>query len=109
MEHQLGTTLTKTNGPTLGRLNKAYVSLSLMPERSDRTKTTTLDRYGSYEVRLIEFSQGGPMNDSLFWLELYCHVTQSSLDSCLCDSLDDAETVADHLISCAKQLHDETE
>ena len=38
------------------------------------------------------------MNDSLFWLELYCHVTQSSLDSCLCDSLDDAETVADHLI-----------
>jgi hypothetical protein len=108
MEHQLGTTLTKTSGPTLGRLNKAYVSLALMPER-DRTRATTLEHYGAYEVRMFEFSQGGPTGDRLFWLELYCHITKFSLDSCSCDNFDDAETAADHLISCAKQLHDTSE
>ena len=109
MEHQLGTTLTKTNGPTLGRLNKAYVGLALMPERGDRTRATTLERRGAYEVRMVEFSQGDSTGDCLFWLELYCHITKFSLDSCSCDNFDDAETAADHLISCAKQLHDVSE
>ena len=109
MEHQLGTTLTKTNGPTLGRLNKAYVSLAVMSERSDRIRATTLERYGAYEVRMVEFSQGGPTGDCLFWLELYSHITKFSLDSCSCDNFDDAETAADHLISCAKQMHDVSE
>ena len=108
MTHLLGTTLTKNNGPAFGRLYKAYVNLALMPERSDGSRVTTLERYGAYEVRLVEFLQGGPTEDYLFWLELYCHITSSSLDSCRCDNLDDAETVADHLISCAKQLYDES-
>jgi len=90
----------------LGRLSKAYVSLTLMPERDDRSKMITLDRYGPYEVRLIEFLQGEVTGDCLLWLELYCHVTKSSLDSCRCENLDDAETAADLLISSAKQLHD---
>jgi hypothetical protein len=109
MEHQFGTTLTKNNGPTLGRLSKAYVSLALMPELSDRSRTTTLDRYGAYEVRLVEFLQDGPIGDYLFWLELYCHVTKSSLDTCRCGNLDDAEIAADHFISCAKHLDDKSE
>jgi hypothetical protein len=33
---------------------------------------------------------------------------QSSLDSCRCDDLDDAETIADYLVSRAKQLYDES-
>jgi hypothetical protein len=44
----------------------------------------------------------------LFWLELYCHMTRSSLDSCRCDDLDDAEVAADHLVSRAKQLYDDS-
>ena len=78
-----GTTLTKRNGP-LGHLNNAYVCLALMPECSDGSKTVTLKRYGDYEVRLIDFSQGRSTADCLFWLELYCHMTRSSLDSCRC-------------------------
>jgi hypothetical protein len=103
-----GTTLTKRNGP-LGRLNNAYVGLALMPECGDGSKTVTLKRYGDYEVRLIDFSQGRSTADCLFWLELYCHMTRSSLDSCRCDDLDDAEAAADHLVSRAKELHDGTE
>jgi len=97
--------MTENNGPTLGRLNKAYVSLALTLERSDRSRIVTLDRYGAYEVRLVEFLHGDPAAECLFWLELYCHATKSSLDSYRCDNLDDAETAANHLISSAKQLH----
>src|SRR5271168_182742 len=107
--YQLVTTLTKNHRPASGRLSRAYVSLALMPERSDHSRAATLERYGAYEVRLVEFQQGGQAGDCLFWLELYCHVTKSSLDSCRCENLDDAETDADHFISRAKQLHNESE
>jgi hypothetical protein len=80
-----------------------------MPERGDHSRTATLDRYGAYEVRLVEFLQESANDDCLFWLELYCHFTGSSLDSCRCENLDDAETAADRLISSAKQLHDKSE
>jgi len=109
MAHQLVTTMTKNNGPISGRVSKAYVSLALMPDRGDHSRATTLERHGDYEIRLVEFLQGDPTVDCLFWLELYCHVTKSSLDSCRCDNLDDAEASADHLISIAKQLYDKTE
>lgn len=101
-------TLTKRNGPGLGRLNNAYVGLALMPECSDGSKTVTLKRYGDYEVRLIDLSQGGSTADCLFWLELYYHTTRSSLDSCRCDDLEDAEAAAEHLVWRAKQLYDGT-
>jgi hypothetical protein len=35
-------------------------------------------------------------------------MTRSSLDSCRCDDLDDAEVAADHLVSRAKQLYDDS-
>jgi hypothetical protein len=106
VEQQLGTILIK--GPIWGRLSKAYARLAFMPEYGDRSRTSTLDRYGAFEVRLVEFSQGDPAGDRHFWLELYCHVTGSSLDSCRCDSLDDAETAADHLVLSAKQLQNKS-
>jgi hypothetical protein len=97
------------NGPVWGRLSKAYASLAFMPEDDDRSRTTTLDRYGAYEVRLVELSQNAATEDRLVWLELYCHVTKSSLDSCRCDDLDDAETAANHFVSSAKLLQRESE
>jgi len=109
MTHELVTTLAKNNKPTLGRLSRAYVGLALMPERSDHSRITTLDRYGAYEVRLVEFLQADEAGDCLFWLELYCHSTETALDSCRCDSLDDAEIGAEYLISSAKRLHHKSE
>ena len=102
MEQQLGTIM--INGPIWGRLSRAYASLAFVPECSDHSRSATLDRYGAYEVRLVEFLQDDPTGDRPIWLELYCHVTDSSLDSCRCDNLDDAETAADNLVSSAKQL-----
>ena len=52
------------------------VAMVQRPSRSNATATM--------EVRLIDFSQGRSIADCLFWLELYCHMTRSSLDSCRC-------------------------
>ena len=101
MEQELDTILIK--GPIWGRLNKAYTSLASCRNRR-RSRTSTLDRYGAFEVRLMEISQGDPASNCLLWLELYCHVAGASLDSCRCDNLEDAETAADHLVASAKQL-----
>jgi hypothetical protein len=79
-----------------------------MPNCRDGSKTATLQRYGDYEVRLVDFSRSGSTAECLFWLELYCITTRSSLDSYRCDDLDDAEVIADCLVSRAKQLHDES-
>jgi hypothetical protein len=107
VEQQLGTILSK--GPIWGRLSQAYASLAFMRERDDRSRTSTIDRYGAFEVRLVEFSPGASTDECSFWLELYCHVTKSSLDSCRCDNLDDAETAAEQFVSHAKQLQNKSE
>jgi hypothetical protein len=102
MMHQL--LMTKNKGPTFGCVSRAYIGLALHSQRSDSSRTATLDRYGSYEVRLIEFLQTDPTGDCFFWLELYCHDTKSSLDSCRCNNLDEAQTAADLFIASAKRL-----
>jgi hypothetical protein len=105
MLHLVGDILTNDSS-IVGQLNKAYVGLTLMPKRGDGSKSITIEHCGDYEVRLTEFSQSNQDSDCIFWLELYCHITQSSLDSCRCDNLDDAEIAAEYLVSYAKQLRD---
>jgi len=97
--------LRKKNKPLLGRLGQAYVRLLLIPESTDGSRTVSLARYGAYEVRLVEFSHRPASDDSCFWVRLHRRGLQSSLDSCWCDDLDDAETAAEHFVSRAKQLH----
>jgi hypothetical protein len=97
--------LRKKNRPLLSRLGQAYVRLLLIPESNDGSRTVSLARYGAYEVRLVEFSHHPASDDSSFWVSLHRRGLQSSLDSCWCDDLDDAETVAEHFVSRAKQLH----
>lgn len=86
----------------MNRLYSAYLGLLLAPPSGDGSRTVSLARFGTFEVRLIELADRG-MAD--FWIELYCHYTRSSLDSCKCRELDDAEPIADHLIFCARQLN----
>lgn len=95
----------RKNRPLLSRLSQAYVRLLLIPESMDGSRTVSLARYGAYEVRLVEFSHGPASDDSSFWIRLHRRGVQSSLDSCWCDDLDDAETTAEQFLSRAKQLH----
>jgi hypothetical protein len=96
--------LGKKNTPSASRLQQAYVAL-MFAEESDGSRVKTVARYGAFEVRLVELRHARTGDDTLFWIELYRHDTQTSLDSCRCDDLDHAEAALQYLVSCARRLH----
>jgi hypothetical protein len=75
---------------------RAYLALSLASETEDGSCTMSLARFGAFEVRLIELARRPMTEDSDFWIELYRQDTQSSVDSCRCQDLDEAEPIADY-------------
>jgi hypothetical protein len=89
----------------MDRLYKSYVGLGLTPRNESGSRTISVAHFGTFEVRLIEFVDCNRQGSSDLWIELYRHDTQSSLDSCLCRDLDEAENLGEHLISQAKELY----
>jgi hypothetical protein len=88
----------------MNRLYGAYVGLLNAPLNAQGWRAVSLDRFGAFEVRLIEFADGGAPADTDIWIELYRHDTQASLDSCRCQDLDEAEAFAALLLAHARQL-----
>jgi hypothetical protein len=95
----------------VNRLHHAYVGLLFVPEGKDGARTVTLARHGVFEVRLWELTSRRESvsrrddDASTCWIELYRRDTRSPLDSCCCGDLDEAESVAEQLISSAMALH----
>ena len=90
------------------RLARAYVLLLVLPEDEDGLRTVSLDRYGHYDVRLVEFAHDNPVTaDKSLWVELYAHDCQAVLDSCRPDEFEDAVIATEELISQARQLDEE--
>ena len=90
----------------MSRLCSAYLALSFAGETEDGSRTMPLARFGAFEVRLVELAGRRKTEDSDFWIELYRHDIQSSLDSCRCQALDEAEPIAEYLVACARGLYD---
>lgn len=88
----------------MNRLCRTYVALVLAPEDAAGTRIASLARFGAYAVRMVETASGRATPDVDFHLELYCTATRSSLYRCRCRDLDQAETIADHLVACARRL-----
>jgi len=91
-------------------LHRAYVGLLFAPEGKDGARTVVLARHGVFEVRLLEFTSRCSVlrrdcDPSSFWIELYRRDTRSCIDSCRCGDLDEAESIADQLVSSANALH----
>ncbi len=101
-----GTILRGKAPPFVSCLQQAYVALMLAPESKDGSRTVPLARYGIFEVRLIEFTHRAALDAFAIWIELYRRDTRSSLDSCRCEDLDDAEAAAAYLVSSARKLHE---
>jgi hypothetical protein len=70
----------------------------------DGSRTVSIRRFGTLEVRLVEFATRQQADSLEIWFELYDYDTQSSLDSCLCHDLDEAEPMLEHLFSSARHL-----
>jgi hypothetical protein len=73
-------------------------------ERIDGQHTITLARHGEFEVRLIEFPQD-PQSDNIpLWIELFEHVSGTTLDSCGGYDLAHMAVAAGAFISQARDL-----
>jgi len=85
-----------------GRLAQAYITLLVVSDDEHDLKSASVIRYGAYEVRLIE-----PPSSSdtfAFWIELFDHDCQSSIDGGGADDFERALATAEYLASYAKQL-----
>jgi hypothetical protein len=67
----------------------AYVRLSSIPEDSPAA-SVSLALAGSREIRMVRGPEVGLDDVPLFWLELFDHSTNTSLDSCCCRRIEDA-------------------
>jgi hypothetical protein len=85
----------------MDRLYRSYISLKLTPNSESGSRTIPIARFGAFEVRLVEFADSDRLDSLDLWMELYHYDTQSSIDSCLCRDLDDAENLGGYFISQA--------
>jgi hypothetical protein len=87
---------------------RSYVQLALTPNQANGHRTATLAQFGAIEVRLTELSQeeGAPLNVPPFWLEIYSHTSNATIDSCGCFEFDEDElSAAVELVTEARQRH----
>jgi hypothetical protein len=80
------------------RITRAYIKLLCIPESEHNARTVSLARIGSYEIRIFEPFPTIPAA-SLFWMELFDHDAQSSVDSCACHDIEEAVVRFDDFIA----------
>jgi hypothetical protein len=85
------------------RIFEAYHSSDFDGERRV-TRTVSLLRHGSYEVRLVELPRELQTATEQLWLELFDHDHQRTIDSYSGRTLIDIAAAANSLCSSAKDL-----
>jgi hypothetical protein len=86
------------------RISQAYLKLLSIPENMSGARVISLERIGKYEIRMFEPAQIDPEDGPLFWMELFDHDRQSSVDSCSCHAIAEAVTVFDGFAAQANEL-----
>ncbi len=81
----------------------AHARLQFVPPTADVATAVTLARFGSFEVRLIQPVSVPLANETRFWMELFDHDRQLSLDSVGNLVLEDAATAAETFIARARK------
>jgi hypothetical protein len=80
------------------RITRAYIRLLCIPEGERNTRMVSLANIGSYEIRIFEPFPEIPAA-SLFWMELFDHDAQASVDSCACRDIEEAVVRFDDFIA----------
>jgi hypothetical protein len=79
------------------RITRAYIKLLCIPEGDARM--VSLVQIGSYEIRMLEASKADTADGPLFLIELFDHDAQSSVDSCICDDIEEGVAAFEDFIS----------
>jgi hypothetical protein len=83
---------------------QAYLQLVRVAWNEIGSRSASLARYGSYEVRLLERMSADVADIPHLWVELYANDIQTSIDSCGCDDLEAAAIAAEDIMLQAEQL-----
>jgi hypothetical protein len=84
------------------RIARAYGKLSSIPVDGSKP-SVSLASIGNCEIRMFRGRE--PDLDGLFWLELFDHVTKTSVDSFRCDKIKDAAAVFEDFMSQGANLN----
>ena len=79
------------------RITRAYIRLLCIPEGDARM--VSLVQIGNYEIRMLEASKADTADGPLFLIELFDHDGQSSVDSRICDNIEDGVAAFEDFIS----------
>ena len=91
------------------RIARAYVRLCSIPEDSPGA-SVSLAMIGSHEIRMLAGPAITLVSAPLFWMELFDHRTNTSVDGFCCHKLKDAAPVFSDFLAQANDLNktDET-
>jgi hypothetical protein len=81
------------------RITRAYIKLLCIPEGEQGARMVSLARVGSHEIRIFEISEASSADAPLFWIELFDHDAQSSVDSRPCRDIEEAAAAFEDFIS----------
>jgi hypothetical protein len=81
------------------RITRAYIKLLCIPEGKHGARTVSLARIANYEIRIFEVSETSSADAPLFWIELFDHDAQSSVDSRACRDIKEAAAAFEDFIS----------
>jgi hypothetical protein len=79
------------------RITRAYIKLLCIPD--GEAKMVSLVQIGNYEIRMLEASRADTADGPLFLIELFDHDAQSSVDSCVCDDIEEGVAAFEDFIS----------
>ena len=86
------------------RIARAYGKLSSIPVDGSKP-SVSLASIGNCEIRMFRGREADLDGMPLFWLELFDHVTKTSVDSFRCDKIKDAAAVFEDFMSQGANLN----
>ena len=86
------------------RIARAYGKLSSIPVGGSKS-SISLASVGNCEIRMFRGREADLDGMPLFWLELFDHVTKTSVDSFRCDKIKDATAVFEDFMSQGANLN----
>jgi hypothetical protein len=102
-----GKKLSKTSRNELETLLRdAHAKLQLVPPGARVSRVVTLMHVGPFEVRVVQPLSAPPIKAVVFWIELFDHDRQLSIDSIGDCALDDAVIATEDFIARATAFNE---
>jgi hypothetical protein len=87
-------------------LRDAHAKLQLVPPDAQVLRPVRVMRFGPFEVRVVQPLNSPPTTAVIFWIELFDHDRQLSIDSIGNCTMDDAVVAVEHFIARATALNE---